>query len=222
MALPKKYAKMGFKKGWREYKRNRKAGTAKRKVKPTVRRRRKVSRKRRTYKPATMSGRRRTVATRLRPRNIMNVTQKTAVRTGIGVAGAIGTAAAVNMLPIEDDRAKALTQAGIGLGAMIMLPKRNVAMRVAAGGATLAGMLSAIKTSGMNLPLLAGYKGMGANFYPRMGANKRYKRLSYSPTTETVNRRTPATANNNNRMGANLHVNNMAGYGSKFMTQANM
>jgi len=167
------------------------------------------------------SARRIGTVARRRSRNVMSATTRAAMRTGIGVAGAVGSAAIVNMLPIKTPQAKALTQLGIGLGAIALVPKRRAAMRIAAAGTSLAGALALVKTSGVPLPLLAGYgPRMGLNYYPNMSG--RIGR-SYRPY-RAAERGVAAKTKNVPMLGVNKHYGGMAGtgYGSRFVSQANL
>jgi hypothetical protein len=219
--LPKKYAKMGFAKGWKAYraaKRKRKS-PAKPKRKTTTRRRtqpmarkRKTSRRRRTARKVA-----RGLYTNPAVRGVGRKTTKAIINTGIGVGGAVGTAAVINMMPIQDSRAKALTQLAIGMGMLALTPKNAIMLKVAGGGASLAGALALVKASGMPLPLLAG-EGMGVNLQ-YMGANP-YKKIA----TQAARASTPAVSP---FMGLNTEYRSNGrmmgrGYGSRFVTQANM
>lgn len=93
---------------------------------------------------------------------------------GAGVGGAVGAAALVNMVPAADNRSKALIAMAAGLGAWLMLPKRQRLLRAASVGATLGGALSLTKQVFPNLPLMAGEPYyMGVNMrssYPAVGS----------------------------------------------------
>jgi len=88
-----------------------------------------------------------------------------------GVGGAVGAAAIVNMTPIADNRTKALAAMAGGLGAWLLLPKKQKLLRAASVGATLGGALALTKQMFPQLPLMAGEPYyMGVNMratYPR-------------------------------------------------------
>lgn len=197
--LPKKYAKMGFARGWKAYKASkrttRKAGPtmAKRKRTRTSSRVKSVARK--TYqksKPAINRG------------------MKYAVGVGTGVGGAMGTAIITNMLPVANARTKAIIQMLMGAGLIMFAGKKMNIVKYAGTGATLAGALALTKlTLPANLsPMLAGYDQAKQIPYYRRPARKMNENISYSPKMGI---------NSNYSMGASG-----AGYGGKFLTPANM
>jgi len=184
--LPRKYAKMGFKRGWRAYKaqRNRRKGRSGRKVsarKPrtrTVYRTRTVTArpKRKTYARKTAPKKRRSSRRRSRSMGFLNPRkmtpaqiQRTAIGVGAGVGGAVASAMAVRALPLSANW-RGVSQLVIGGALMIMLPRKYTLAKVAAGGAAVAGALSVVKTNFPQVPLMAGegQSGcMGVNYYPR-------------------------------------------------------
>ena len=140
--LPKKYAKLGFAKGWKAYKASKRK--VKKKAKKTVK---KVAKKKVAKKPATkkrkvsrtrkviktikkgvkkMAKRRRKKAVaksrRRRRVNVLgNRTMNALVNGGIIGGTAVGSTWLVNMIPMVREQAswiKALVQAGIGVGGM--------------------------------------------------------------------------------------------------------
>lgn len=232
--LPKKYAKMGFKAGWKAYKRAKGTG---RKRKPKRRRKRRSSNPRPKAKTTNTGGRManprkrrrrtskrrrgRSLVPRLSRRSLQATTgqvTKVAVGTAVGVGGAVGTAAVINMLPIVDLRAKALVQFLIGSMMLVMFPRRARNLKIAGAGASLAGALALVKASGLPLPLLAGYDQMGKGGYRRRlsGPQGLYMgRVMEKPYR--IAERGPA-----GQMGANIHYNSMRGdgrsFGPKFVT----
>lgn len=206
--LPKSYIKKYgvSKRAWREYRKSkRKPGSIRKRI-PTIKSRSVSSRKRARTRPQMMSGGRAT--------NILGTTTKTIRNTAIGVGGAISTAAIINQIPAEKGT-KALAQFATGLVAMSLLPNKMKMLKMAAGGATIAGALAFIKSQNSPyMPLLAGVdQPMGINYYPNM-------------TGETEPYTEPVETETYQEMGINLHKNmmngNRRGYGNKFLTQANM
>lgn len=190
--LPRKYAKMGFKRGWRAYKaqRNRRKGRTGRKTSARKPRTRTVYRTRtvtarpkrrspvaRKTAPKRRSSRRRSRSMGfLNPRKMTPAQiQRTAIGVGAGVGGAVASAVAVRALPLTANW-RGISQLLIGGALMIMIPRKYALAKVAAGGAAVAGALSVVKTNFPQLPLMAGegQSGcMGVNYYPRsrtMGA----------------------------------------------------
>lgn len=221
--LPKKYAKMGFSKGWKAYKKAKRSTTkkkpAQRKSSTTtkgaiVARKKSSKRKRRTTRRKIASAYRRSRPTIQRT---MRGIPMAAIDTGLGVAGAIGSAAAIQMLPIEDQKTKAFVQLGVGLAAFAMLQPKNRMLKMTAAGTALAGALAVVKsTPEMNLPLIAGMGKckpvpMGLNYYPNQNMGRVVRKYQHDGTAGI--------------MGINKHYGGMAGrggYGSRFVTQANL
>ena len=175
--LPRKYAKMGFAKGWRAYK----ASKNKRRS-PKRKSSKRKSPKRRRRNPAPRARKRRSNPGRSRSRRLIprlrrptaRSVQRTAMYVGAGVGGAVATAAAVRAMPLTEPT-RAWTQLGVGtLGVAMLNPKRAL-WRFAAGGAALAGALAIVKTQFPNMPLLAGACDgcMGINYQPG-----NYRRMS--------------------------------------------
>ena len=147
--LPKKYAKMGFKKGWREYKRTRSARkrNPSNPSRPSVKRKSGVKRKRVTTPM---------VIYKFKRSPFLNKAQKSALLGLAGVGGAAGSALVANFIPV-DPRWKATAQTLIGIFAGVLASKRQPFILAAAMGSTVVGMYSWIKQSGINLPsILAG------------------------------------------------------------------
>ena len=232
--LPKKYAKMGFKKGWRAYKATkRKSPTKKRgggKVakRMTTRRpaaKRAPTRRKAARRPARKSIRRRVASAlpRISKRTVratVNATTKVAIRTSIGIAGAAGSAALVNSFPMTAP-AKAWSQLAIGLALSALTPKKNMNVKIVGFGAALVGGLAVLKQAGMPIPeLLAGSgNAMGLNYYPGMRGRYGNRRMLPRPTA------TAPAAPVGPVMGLNVHnvgAGMSGGYGSKFITQADM
>ncbi len=240
--LPKSYIKKyGISaRAWREYRKTkRKKPTAKKKTttkkrggktvakrKAPARRRPAAKRKaapktRAVVRRARSAVRRVTTGTRRRTKTMMTATTRAAVKTGIGIAGAAGSAAIVNTLPLSGP-AKAWSQLAIGLGLIALSPKRAVNLKIAGSGAALVAALAVLKTSGIPIPqLMAGTGQMGLNYRPGMGRYPRGKRLAtqYAP-------KIPAPAPAPSQMGINYQIagngGSSAGYGPKFRTQADM
>lgn len=157
LGLPAKYAKMGFSKGWKAYRKSkqkptRKARKRKNKITKTKTRRtaikRRVSGKIARFKTRKQKGA--TMAKGKRGLNVMNELQS----IGIGAAGAVGGTMIGNAIPIADPRLKAIMPliAGIllsGFGKSAMLKKL-------AYGMSIGGALSTIKAIAPNIPMLAG------------------------------------------------------------------
>lgn len=217
--LPRKYAKMGFAKGWKAYKASKRKSirsparkTAKRatsKRGPVVAKR-KVTRKKSPGRKIV----RRVTSSKLygSAKGITGKATTLAINTAIGVGGAAGSAAVINMLPIADPKMKALTQLLSGMAMVILTGPRMATIKTAGMGASLAGALALLKTSGVPLPGLAG---------ERMGINAQFAGNPYR-NIAIANR--PAAPAVSPFMGVNATFSGrkMSGYGSKFTTQANM
>lgn len=149
MGLPKKYAKMGFAKGWKAYKAaKRKAKTA---MDKTFRRKKRTSRKRKsntttvTRRRATMPKAAKSATRRRTSRKRWTPASPTAIATDAVVVGggAMGSTMAVNMLPMIKDQKpwiKALAQIILSAGAAGLTPRKHKRVRQffaggAAGGA---------------------------------------------------------------------------------------
>lgn len=174
--------------------------------------RRKRRRARKKRGRAVMQLSRRTMAA------TMSKTTKAAIGTAVGVAGAVGTAAVVKMLPIVSPQSQALIQALMGLGLIVLMPKTARNMRIAGVGASLAGGLALVKASGLPLPLLAGYDKtvMLGKYGYRPRSMGRIMERPY-PNVATA----PAPGG----MGLNIHYGEMRGngrYGPKFLTPASI
>lgn len=183
--LPKKYAKMGFKRGWRAYKAARR--TPKRKS---------ASRRRRAPSAPAKRRRRRGGGMKLNPKpghnprrraprtmkSTLNTTAKAAIVVGTGTAGAVGSAAVVNMLPVQTSQGRALAQTAMGMVAMMFAPRRMWWLRVAGAGAAYNGGVSLVKASGVPLPYLSGSDQMMLSprriSPPGLNYNMRRKRMS--------------------------------------------
>lgn len=222
--LPAKYARMGFGPGWKAYKAAKRGSGKKR----TTKKKRKKTKKAKTTKrkgggamkkkrSRKRSTKRRSLVPSISRRSVAATTgkaTKAAISTGVGLAGAVGSAAVIQMLPIADARMKALTQAIVGVATMILTPKRSRNLKIAGAGASLAGALALVKTSGLPVPLLAGADRrimLGGYGYRRnlMGRNWR-------PTA-------PAAPAKRRMMGANIHYgmgNGSNRFGPKFLTPA--
>lgn len=158
--LPKKYAKMGFARGWKAYKASKKS----RKGPSTKRRSTSNPAKTRTrtvYKKAapTKRRRRRNVPGLLaiKGRDAGTRAANAAMMTGVGIIGAVGSAIGVNMLPMRTPQAKALTQFLLGLAVLSLVPKKQQLLKIAGTGSTLAGGLALTKLALPQFsPLLAG------------------------------------------------------------------
>jgi hypothetical protein len=206
--LPKKYAKMGFKRGWREYKASRAGGQKKR---------------RRAHNPgnpgnpgttrrARRSPRRspRTIIQRVTSRRGVNQMARTATNTAWAVGGAAAAQGIVSMLPMVNPVARGLTQMGLGLVAGLAAPRRGAGRVLIpmAVGATVAGGLSMSRTIFPQLPLLAGT--VGPRRVPYYGPRPAGRNQMGANTTF----RDP-TAANAGYMGANIRWGRgrMSGYG---------
>lgn len=155
--LPKKYARMGFAKGWKAYK------ASKRKSRPAARKSKTAARKYPVAKRTATATARRTrnyaPAAKRTTRRIVKQSMSLAQGTALGVSGAVGAAAIIQMLPIVDPRAKALVQLGIGAAAIMLRPRRGQLKKIApilGYGAMIAGGTSLTKQLAPGLPLISG------------------------------------------------------------------
>lgn len=145
--LPKKYAKYGFKKGWRLYKaskRKRTSGTPRKKTTTTTVRKTTMAKpkrkytKRRTTKAVTRKPRR---YGRRMPKLLSQQTINTIIDGLLIGGGAIGSTVAANTVPfLKDQRAliKSLGQAGIGAVSLGMFKDKYIkklSMGMIVGGA---------------------------------------------------------------------------------------
>lgn len=167
--LPKKYAKMGFKKGWRAYKAAKRSPSRSRKQASRSPKPKRRTRKSPLNPRAMVNPRRRAPRTM---RGFMTNTTKALISVGTGAVGAVASAGVVNTLPVQTAQGRALTQTGIGIGAMVLSPRRLWWMRVAGAGAALNGAVSLLKASGVPLPYLSGTD--------QMILSPRYRRTSLS------------------------------------------
>ena len=183
--LPKKYAKMGFKKGWKAYKASKRKPARKTARKATSRAVAKRSTPTKTARKR--GGGTAVVSKRKRPRTargFVDASTRAMMNVGIGVSGAVTTAGVVNALPIQSTQGKAWTQTLLGVATAVLSPRKMRWLRVAGAGAAMHGGISVVKSMGFILPLLAGVdenyimprriSPPGMNGVPRryMGANR--------------------------------------------------
>jgi hypothetical protein len=191
--LPKKYARMGFKKGWRAYRaakakpRRRKSRRAsskparrsRKRTRTIVRRSRKrapVARKvtRRRRRSSRRAG---GLIPRLKAPNMRGI-QRAGVQVLSGVGGAIGTGAVARMVPVGNT-AQAWLQLGTGAAMVTMIPPKRQLLRLAGLGAGIAGALSLVRQAIPGLPLLSGCAGCTPGY---MGVNYRAGNLGRLPS----------------------------------------
>jgi len=147
------------------------------------------------------------------------------VSIAAGVGGAIGAAALVNAAPIADNRTKALVATAAGLGAWLMLPRKQRVLRYAAVGATLGGALSLTKQMFPGVPMMAGAEPyMGINMrptYPRIASSAARQHL-YDRARDRSFAEATRSGRNSQFMGnTGPSFTTGAQYG-KFLTPANM
>jgi len=228
--LPKSYIKKyGISaRAWREYRKakrkTKKRGGGKVAKRKTTRRKstRRAAPRRKASRRRTYRSRARAVTRRARTtmRGVMSKSTQAAIKTGIGVAGAAGSAMLLNSLPM-DARTKAWSQLALGVGLIALTPKRAMNMKLAGSGAALVGAMAVMRTAGLPIPpLMAGTNRMGLNYYPGMGRAYRNRRLLARPYAQAA----ASVERNTKQMGINIHKGGMAGggYGNRFVTQANM
>lgn len=228
--LPKKYAKMGFKKGWKAYRAAKRGGT---------RKRRKAAAPKVKYRTRTVTvrakRRRPSVAKKTAPRRRRRkgnggfrigraftgrAAQRTFTQLGAGVGGAVGSAVVIRAIPGLSPTVRSWSQMLGGAVLMFALPRRMELAKIALAGASLAGAFSIVKTNFPQFPLMAG-ECMGANFLPRG-----YRRPIGQRTL--VDRRTKAIMRPPQRMGMNKSYGGPAGalmgagYGREFVTPADL
>jgi len=166
--LPKKYAKMGFKKGWREFKKAmaKRAGKLKRRVSKGVKRKTKNNPTKKGVRKMATKKRRGGSTTRRRPRRRVGLLPQTTVNaliTGLMIAApAIGGVWAINQIPwVKDQKpwAKALVQAAMGALGLTFL-RGSLAKKISSGVIAGGGMQ-------LILPYVPGVKfGAGRRFTP--------------------------------------------------------
>jgi len=211
--LPKKYAKLGFKKGWKAYKRAG-GGTRKRRGRGKISRRRNPSPAKRKASAKRVYTRKRRRTFSLIPRRTRGLAGKSinaAMGTAVGVAGAVGSAIVVKMLPLLTPQSKALAQLGLGVGILALIPRRQRLLRIAGIGSSLAGGIALTKVAMPQVGqyLLAGDTAPKKISYYRkpavmanMGINSRYETMG-------INTKYQPTLSGN-------------GYGNKFLTPADI
>lgn len=219
--LPAKYAKMGFKKGWKAFRAAKRSGP-----KSNPRRVRKIKRKsKRRGNPGAGPVKQATRTTRRFVRAIPAI----AIGSAIGVAGATGSAALIQALPIVDARAKALTQTGLGALAIVAAPKKLFGVRAqrpiryAGIGAIIAGMLSLAKSVFPNMPLLSGFDRAYIGWMPQ----DTYQPALPSPVAPDSQSMYGRNVNYAQMAGVNVDYAEMGasprdatGYGERFVTAA--
>lgn len=235
--LPKKYAKMGFKKGWKAYKaskggRKRKATT--RKSKPKVKYRTRTVTVRAKRRPAVKAKaaprkrRRRNGGFRIGRAFTGAAARRTATQLGAGVGGAVGSAVVIRAIPGLTPTVRSWSQMLGGAALMFALPRRMQLTKIAMAGASLAGAFSIVKTNFPQFPLMAG-ECMGVNFAPRsyrrpIGARQTirdaggaWRRGGYKRIMAPVPEATMGVNRNFGGPQSQLH-----GYGREFITAANL
>lgn len=154
--LPKKYAKMGFAKGWKAYKASKRKRSNPKRSKPKRKTSTKRTARKRSNNPkrsiAGMPKKRRRVSAR----NVGMKIGRAASWGGAAVGGAVGSAAIIRALPLATDQGKAWAQTALGVLTMIFSPKKQPVIRAMGAGATVAGGLAVTKQI-VDVPLLSGY-----------------------------------------------------------------
>jgi len=156
--LPKKYAKMGFSKGWKAYKAAKRKRSNPKRSNPkrsnpkrsTAKRKNNPSNPKRSI--AGMPKKRK----RVTARNVGMKLGRAASWGGAAVGGAVGSAAIIRAMPLATDQGKAWAQTALGVIAMIFAPKKQPIIRAMGAGATVAGGLAVTKQI-VDVPLLSGY-----------------------------------------------------------------
>lgn len=219
--LPKKYAKMGFKRGWKAFRaaksnKTKKSGAPAKKGVSSMPKK-KATRKRRGGRIAATASR-----IRRRTRNVtsgftMSGLQGMITLAGFAVGGGILTAFIARMFPVQDRKWLGLIQAGLG-STILFLPRTGRGMKAAALGAVVLGIAGTVREWYPDVPVMAGDT-MG---YGRtgMGYPRRYG-LSGTPTPRQLIRKPSASTYAMGRpfvgaRGANRYVP-----GGAFQTSAN-
>ena len=163
--LPKKYAKFGFKKGWRMFKAARKKMGGK--IRKTFKRKKATTTKRKTVtrrKPAMAKTRKAAPRRRSRKRWNTATAGKIAIDSGVIGGSAIVSTMMINKAPMVKDWnnwQKALAQGLIGIFGLMLIPKKQIWVKKAAGGVAVGSALNfllpyfpdAFKMSGKARPL---------------------------------------------------------------------
>lgn len=222
--LPAKYARMGFKKGWREYKRtkanrgnpNNKTKAVAKRPKSNTPKRPKSNTPKRPHNPGNpkkkTGGRRRTTGRGMLNRVIKN-TQKSLIPVVIGAGGAGITAMGVRALPIRTNTGRAVAQFLMGITAIALATGRQRWLTAMGVGSVFAGGLAAAKNvlpTEMS-PMVAGMQ--------RRGPMQRIPH--YEPRTTEEMSANFEEPQNPVDLGVNIEQPFM-GYGDKFLTAANM
>ena len=232
--LPKKYAKMGFKKGWKAYRAAKRGGTTKRKAAaPKVKyRTRTVTVKSKRRRPSVTKK----AAPRRRRRSAGGAgfkigraftgkaAQKTATQLGAGVGGAVGSAMVIRAIPGLTPTVRSWSQMLGSAVVMFALPRRMELAKIAAAGASLAGAFSIMKTTFPQFPLMAG-ENMGVNFLPRSYRRPVGARQTIQDARANTIMRAPGK--DGAYMGMNKSYGGPAGnlmgtYGREFVTPADL